>query len=47
MLGGAEHDPAGAGADDIRNGTRAKTVLTDATGHVEIDMPRDRPERAA
>ena len=26
----------------IRNGTRPKTVLTDATGHVEIDVPRDR-----
>src|SRR4051794_26315078 len=41
-LGYEKHDPAGAGADNIRNGTRAKTVLTDATGHVEIDVPRDR-----
>lgn len=26
---------------NIRNGTRPKTVLTEATGHVEIDVPRD------
>lgn len=25
-----------------RNGTRAKTVLTDAAGEVTIDVPRDR-----
>ena len=41
-LGYAKHDPAGAGADNIRNGSRSKTVLTDATGHVQIDVPRDR-----
>jgi transposase-like protein len=41
-LGYAKHDPAGVGAGNIRNGTRPKTVLTDATGHVEIDVPRDR-----
>jgi transposase-like protein len=33
--------PAG-GAGNIRNGTRAKRVLTENTGHVEIDVPRDR-----
>jgi putative transposase len=27
---------------NIRNGTRPKTVLTEATGHVEFDVPRDR-----
>ena len=27
---------------NIRNGTRPKTVLTEATGHVEIEVPRDR-----
>lgn len=27
---------------NVRNGTRPKTVLTEATGHVEIDVPRDR-----
>ena len=40
-LGSEKRDPAGVGADNIRNGTRAKTVLTEATGHVEIDVPRD------
>ena len=41
-LGYEKHDPAGAGSGNIRNGTRAKTVLTGATGQVEIDVPRDR-----
>jgi putative transposase len=41
-LGYEKHDPAGIGADNIRNGTRAKTVLTDTTGPVAIDVPRDR-----
>jgi transposase-like protein len=41
-LGYEKHDPVGAGTGNIRNGTRAKTVLTDTTGHVEIDVPRDR-----
>jgi transposase-like protein len=41
-LGYEKHDPPGAGSDNIRNGTRAKTVLTDTTGAVEIDVPRDR-----
>ncbi len=27
---------------NVRNGTRAKTVLTEATGQVTIDVPRDR-----
>lgn len=27
---------------NVRNGTRPKTVLTQATGHVEIEVPRDR-----
>jgi transposase-like protein len=27
---------------DIRNGTRTKTVLTEHSGHVEIEVPRDR-----
>jgi len=26
----------------VRNGTRSKPALTEATGHVEIDVPRDR-----
>ena len=41
-LGYEKHDPAGVGSGNIRNGTRAKTVLTEATGQVEIDVPRDR-----
>ncbi len=41
-LGYEKHDPADAGTGNIRNGTRAKTVLTDASGPVEIEVPRDR-----
>jgi transposase-like protein len=41
-LGYEKHDPAGVGSGNIRNGTRAKTVLTEASGQVEIDVPRDR-----
>jgi putative transposase len=41
-LGYDKHDPAGLGSGNIRNGTRAKTVLTDTHGPVEIDVPRDR-----
>src|ERR1700761_489390 len=41
-LGYEKDDPAGAGTGNIRNGTRAKTVLTEASGHVEVDVPRDR-----
>ena len=43
-LGYEKHDPAGqgAGSGNVRNGTRPKTVLTDSTGHVELDVPRDR-----
>ena len=37
-----KHDPPAAGTGNIRNGTRSKTVLTDTTGAVEIDVPRDR-----
>ena len=41
-LGYEKHDSAGAGAGNIRNGTRAKTVLTEHSGPVEIEAPRDR-----
>lgn len=41
-LGYEKHDPVGAGTGNIRNGTRAKTVLTEAAGPVEIEVPRDR-----
>jgi len=41
-LGYEMHGPSGAGTGNIRNGTRAETVLTDTTGHAEIEVPRDR-----
>jgi putative transposase len=39
-LGHDKHAPASGG--NVRNGTRSKTVLTEASGHVGIDVPRDR-----
>jgi len=41
-LGYEKHYPAGAGTGNIRNGSRGKTVLTENTGQVEIEVPRDR-----
>jgi putative transposase len=32
----------GRESSNVRNGTRPKTVLTEATGHVQLDVPRDR-----
>src|SRR3954452_9612107 len=32
----------GRGSTNVRNGTRPKTVLSDAAGEVSIDVPRDR-----
>ena len=32
----------GRETSNVRNGTRPKTVLTEAAGHVTIDSPRDR-----
>jgi transposase-like protein len=40
-VGYEAHDPAGHHSGNSRNGTRAKTVITDI-GPVEIDVPRDR-----
>jgi putative transposase len=40
-LGYDRHDPAGRDGGNSRNGTRAKTVITDV-GPVELDVPRDR-----
>ena len=37
-LGYEKHDPAGRGSGNSRNGTRAKTVLTEI-GPVEIEVP--------
>ncbi|MBA3799992.1 MAG: IS256 family transposase [Geodermatophilaceae bacterium] len=41
---GHEKNRADDGRDstNVRNGTRPKTVLTGATGHVQLDVPRDR-----
>jgi hypothetical protein len=37
------HDKHGAAqSGNVRNGTRPKTVLTEASGQVQIDVPRDR-----
>jgi transposase-like protein len=40
-LGYARHDAAGRGSGNSRNGSRAKTVITEA-GPVEVEVPRDR-----
>ncbi|WP_416352017.1 IS256 family transposase [Subtercola sp. RTI3] len=36
------HAEPDRGSSNVRNGTRPKTILTEATGHVEIEVPRDR-----
>lgn len=41
-LGYEKHDAPPEGAGNVRNGTRAKTVLTEHSGPVEIEVPRDR-----
>jgi transposase-like protein len=41
-LGYDKHDREGHGSGNSRNGARAKTVLTDACGAVDIEVPRDR-----
>jgi hypothetical protein len=41
-LGHEKHHAPAGGAPNIRNGTRPKTVLTDAAGEVTIEVPRDR-----
>ena len=40
-LGYDKHDPAGRNGENSRNGSRAKTVLTEV-GPVQIEVPRDR-----
>jgi len=40
-VGYDKHDPAGRNGGNSRNGTRAKTVLTEV-GPVEVEVPRDR-----
>src|SRR5436190_13275583 len=34
--------PEGRDSTNVRNGTRPKTVLTHATGQVDLEVPRDR-----
>jgi putative transposase len=41
-LGHEKNTPAGNATGNVRNGARAKTVLTGGTGQVGIDVPRDR-----
>jgi len=41
-LGHDKHAPAGSETGNVRNGTRPKTVLTEASGQVPIEVPRDR-----
>jgi transposase-like protein len=41
-LGYEKHDPAGDGSGNVRNGTRAKTVISGHAGPVELEVPRDR-----
>jgi transposase-like protein len=41
-LGHGKNSPAGNETGNVRNGTRPKTVLTESTGQVGIDVPRDR-----
>jgi len=36
------HPPAGGGPGNVRNGSRAKKVLTEAAGEVPVRVPRDR-----
>jgi len=40
--GHEKHGLAGSDSGNVRNGTRPKTVLTEAAGQVQIEVPRDR-----
>jgi putative transposase len=41
-LGHEKNTPAGNETGNVRNGSRPKTVLTESTGRVGIEVPRDR-----
>src|SRR6201994_2082973 len=41
-LGHEKNSPAGNETGNVRNGARPKTVLTEASGQVPIEVPRDR-----
>ena len=45
-LGDGKHDPAGRNGGNSRNGTRFKTLMSEA-GPVEIEVPRDRESTCA
>src|SRR6202008_3919465 len=42
QLGHENHGSPDPDSGNIRNGTRAKTVLTESTGQVQVQVPRDR-----
>src|SRR6201999_4499620 len=41
-LGHERNAPAGNESGNVRNGSRPKTVLTESTGEVGLEVPRDR-----
>ena len=41
-LGHEKHGPVLNETGNVRNGTRPKTVLTESTGQVQVQVPRDR-----
>jgi len=41
-LGYDKHEPVGRNRGNSRNGKRSKTLLTNSSGDVQVDMPRDR-----
>ena len=41
-MGHEKHGRPAAGSGNVRNGTQAKTVLTESTGQVQVELPRDR-----
>jgi len=41
-LGHEKHAPPGNETGNVRNGIRSKTVLTEGSGQVGIEVPRDR-----
>src|SRR5205823_11648869 len=41
-LGHDKHGPVVSETGNVRNGARAKTVLTEGSGQVGVEVPRDR-----
>ena len=41
-LGSDKHAPEGRNRENSRNGKRSKTIVTEAAGEVQIEVPRDR-----